>query len=143
MKNIYCAGAIKGDTKFRNFYEEIIRIVNREGFIALTELNIDLSVKKNLSDKEIYKRDIGWLTDSSKMIAEVSGASLGVGYEIAYALNVLRIPVLALFHNTVDKASAMITGCSSPLLQVMKYEDNNDLENKVVSFLNTGENYKP
>lgn len=136
MIKIYCAGAIKGDTNYQQYYTEIIKIVESAGFNALSELNIELSVKKNLTDKEIYERDINWLSESKKMIAEVSGASLGVGYEIAYALNLLKIPVLAVYHNSIEKVSAMITGCSSQLLQVRQYEDADDLKKIVVSFLN-------
>ncbi len=135
MKEIYCAGAIKGDTRYREYYNEIIHTVNAAGYTALSELNINLIIKKNLSDNEIYERDIEWLAESTKMIAEISGPSLGVGFEIAYALYVLKIPVLALHHSSADKISAMITGCSSPLLKTKSYKDSEQLKEEVISFL--------
>ncbi|MHB1686923.1 MAG: nucleoside 2-deoxyribosyltransferase [Ignavibacteriaceae bacterium] len=134
--NIYCAGPIKGDVSFQKFYYEIIECVNSLDHTALSELNKNFSSKKSLAAEEIFSRDIRWLKKSTVMIAEVSGPSLGVGFEIAFALYQLKIPVLALYNKKVKKVSAMITGCNSKLLTVKEYSDINDLKDSVTFFIN-------
>ena len=65
-------------------------------------------------DKLIYERDMAWLRSAHAVVAEVTRASLGVGYEIAYAEQ-LRIPVLCLYRPKANKGgrlSAMIGGSS-------------------------------
>lgn len=132
-KKIYCAGAISGDISYKAYYRKIIELVKKNGFIPLYEP--ELKPNYTLSDEEIYRRDINWLTQSDAVIAEVSGPSLGVGFEISYALFVLKIPVLTLYNENVPRLSAMIKGCDSQLLSVQKYRDDLDLEKFVKIFL--------
>lgn len=48
----------------------------------------NLSVKgENMSFKEIYERDIKWLEECDIFFADITIASLGVGYEISHAEN--------------------------------------------------------
>ena len=125
---IYCAGPIKGDTTFQKFYLEIINFVESEGHTPLTELGVEHTPTNPLTDIQIYKRDLKWIDGSNIMIAEVSGPSLGVGFEIAYALYHKKMPVLALANNRVENVSAMITGCDSNLLTVAKYVEVEELK---------------
>jgi len=125
---IYCAGPIKGDTTFQKIYLEIINFVESEGHTPLAELSAKFTPTNPLTDKQIYTRDLKWIDGSKMMIAEISGPSLGVGFEIAYAVYQKKIPVLALVNNTVKNVSAMITGCDSILLTVAKYRDPEDLK---------------
>ena len=69
------------------------------------------------------------------MIAEISGPSLGVGFEISYALYEREIPVLALYNADVDNVSAMIRGCDSELIYVRKYNNSEELADIIKSFL--------
>ena len=88
-----------------------------------------------LTDKQIYKRDIKWIEGSSLMIAEISGASLGVGFEIAYTLFQRKIPVLALANAEVPKISAMISGCESELLTIKNYQDSDEMKFIIQNFI--------
>ncbi len=133
--NIYCAGPIKGDVSYQKYYDEIIAHINSLGLTALSELNKEFSGKKSLTAKEIFNRDISWLKISDLIIAEVSGPSLGVGFEIAFGLYQLKIPVLALYNKKVKKVSAMITGCNSKLLTVIGYTNTSDLKNSISTFI--------
>ena len=132
---IYCAGPIKGDTTFRKFYLEIINFIESEGHTPLTELIAEIPSANPLTDKQIYKRDIKWIDGSKMMIAEISGPSLGVGFEIAYAIHHKKMPVLALVNQTAKNVSAMITGCNSILLTVAKYRDPEDLKEIIRSYI--------
>ena len=80
-----------------------------------------------LSDQEIFNRDIDWLSTSDVVIAEVSIPSLGVGFEIARAIE-LKKKILCLYRDREDqKLSAMISGCSDVL--VMKYKNVEEIKN--------------
>lgn len=131
---VYCAGAIKGDTTYQNNCLEMIRFVESMNHTALTELNGKFNASIPLSDKQIYTRDIKWIEGSVRMIAEISGPSLGVGFEIAYALFQKEIPVLALASSEVEKISAMVTGCNSELLTVKIYQNIEDMQNIILDY---------
>lgn len=132
---LYCAGAIRGNTKYQQGYKEIISVVSSLGHTALSELNKNFSSSVPLTDKEIYKRDIKWLEKSNAIIAEYSGASTGVGFEISYGLFKLGIPVLALISKNAETASALISGCNSNLITIKKYGDSEDLKKIISDFI--------
>lgn len=133
---IYCAGPIKGDITFQKFYWEIINFVEAEGHTPLAGLNTENSPSNLLTDKQIYKRDLKWIDGSKIMIAEISGPSLGVGFEISYALFQKKIPVLALANKMVEKVSAMIAGCDSNLLTIAKYGTEEELREIIRIYIN-------
>lgn len=133
---VYCAGAIRGDSSYRENYQEMINIVKSEGHSALSELNPEFHSAFPLNVNQVFQRDIKWIEKSSLMIAEISGPSLGVGFEISYALYLREIPVLALYNSGVEQVSAMITGCDSELLYVKRYNDTEEFERLIKSFLN-------
>ncbi len=132
---IYCAGPIKGDITYQKFYWEIVNFVEAEGHTPLTGLFSEASSTNKLTDAQIYKRDIKWIEGSKLLIAEISGASLGVGFEISYALFQKKIPVLALFNNSAEKISAMITGCDSNLLTIAKYSSEEELREVIRTYI--------
>lgn len=134
---IYCAGPIRGDTTYQENYSEIVRIVESMGHTALSEVSTKFSSSIPLNAKQIYTRDIKWIDGSKLLIAEVSGPSLGVGFEVSYALFVKKIPVLAVFQEQAPKISAMIAGCNNVNLQVSKYSNVDDLTSIVKNFIVT------
>ena len=88
-----------------------------------------------LNDKQVYTRDIKWIDGSKIMIAEVSGPSLGVGFEISYALFVKKIPVLAVYQENAGQISAMISGCNNKNLQLKKVSNIDDLTQVIKNFI--------
>lgn len=134
---IYCAGPIRGDVSYQKFYAEVINHIEAEGHSALAEFNGKFSVSIPLTDRQIYKRDLKWIDGSKLMIAEISGPSLGVGFEIAYAVFQRKIPVLALVNSNVKNVSAMLSGCDSSLLTISKYHNMEDMKNIITEFINT------
>jgi nucleoside 2-deoxyribosyltransferase len=138
---VYCAGAIKGDTAYQINYVEMIRFVESMNNTALAELNGKFKFSIPLSDNQIYTRDIKWIDGSELMIAEISGPSLGVGFEISYALFQKEIPVLALVSSDVKKISAMISGCNSELLTVKRYKNVEDMQNIISDYFKNLEQY--
>ncbi len=138
---IYCAGPIKGNKTYQENYSQLVEIVNSLGHTALSEMSSNFHSSIPLSSRQIYARDLKWLDGSKLMIAEVSGPSLGVGFEISYALFVKKIPVLAVHHEQAGQISSMITGCNNPKLIIKKYSNDDDLAQIVNSFIiNNGGN---
>jgi hypothetical protein len=68
----------------------------------------------SLSAREVFDRDLAWLTGCDALIAEASGSSFGVGFEVGYVL--ARAPVTGqrvyLLYDTArqDRISRLITG---------------------------------
>ena len=120
---IYFAGSIAGGRDYLETYRRIVRFLQDRGHEIPTEHIIKPDVldwEKDYSAEEIYHRDVEWLRESDAMVAEVSNPSLGVGYEICYALN-LKKPVLCLYHDSVF-LSRMILGNKDPRLTVLSYQ---------------------
>jgi len=139
---VYCAAPIKGDQKFHNYCLDIIKQVSSLGHTALSELNSEFKPAIPLTDSEIFSRDIKWIDKSEIVIAEVSGPSLGVGFEIAYSIYKKKINVLALVNSEALDVSAMVTGCHSELLTIKKYADTEDLKKSVSVFIKKFESTK-
>jgi nucleoside 2-deoxyribosyltransferase len=128
LPKVYLAGSIRGDRTFIENYQALIRhFESSESVIALAELSLIGRSQPPQTDVGIYERDKGWLDQADCMVADVSAPSLGVGYEIAYALHVRGIPVLGLHHRSMSRISAMISGNTSPLLRIECYENAEDM----------------
>ncbi|MDH3269176.1 MAG: nucleoside 2-deoxyribosyltransferase, partial [Ignavibacteria bacterium] len=100
-----------------------------------TEFSDKFSSTIPLTNKQIYKRDLKWIDGSKIMIAEVSGPSLGVGFEIAYAIFQRKLPVLAIHSSEVQNISAMIVGCDSTLLTIEKYSDEEEMKKIIKDYI--------
>lgn len=132
---IYCAGPIRGDLTHQDFFKKMIEYVESLGNTILTEFSNKFSSTIPLTDKQTYKRDLKWIDGSKAMIAEISGPSLGVGFEISYAIFQRKLPVLAIYNSEVQQISAMILGCDSPLLTISKYRDEDDMKRIIKNYL--------
>lgn len=132
---IYCAGPIRGDVTHQESYKKMIDFVENLGHTVLPEFSDKFISTIPLTDKQTFKRDLKWIDGSKIMIAEVSGPSLGVGFEIAYAIFQRKLPVLAILSSEVKDVSAMIIGCDSPLLTIEKYRDEEDMKKKIKLYL--------
>jgi len=132
---VYCAIPFRGDKTYESYFTEIISHINSLGHTALCEQNAGFRPAAPLRDSEIFTRDIKWIDKSIALIAEVSGASTGVGFEIAYAVYQKKIPVLALANKEAKNVSAMIIGCNSDLITLKRYENTDDLKKSISNFL--------
>jgi 2'-deoxynucleoside 5'-phosphate N-hydrolase len=110
---VYFAGSIRGGRDDVNFYHEIILHLKNYAEVLTEHIgstSLSSTGENNLTDKYIHDRDMEWLLSSNLVVAEVTNASLGVGYELGRALE-NNIPVLCLFRISSGKRlSAMIRG---------------------------------
>ncbi|MFX0013786.1 MAG: nucleoside 2-deoxyribosyltransferase [Promethearchaeota archaeon] len=125
---IYLSGAIRGGRELQVNYEAINDYLQSNGHDVLTHHVASpkvMNIENSMSDSEIYSQDISWLEECDLLIAEVSIPSLGVGYEISYAL-CLNKPVLGLYEE--DRViSAMISGNTSNNLTLYSYKNISNL----------------
>ena len=132
---IYFCGSIAGGRKYVQVYTNIVRYLQSKNHTVPTEHIIApdvLDSEKELTASQIYQRDVTWLENSDAAIAEVSNPSLGVGYEIGYALH-LGKPVLALYERDLF-VSRMITGNEHPLLTIVEYADEDEWRAAIDAF---------
>jgi len=135
---IYFAASIRGGRKDQNKYNELIQFLSSKVEV-LTEHVGDSSLEQtgeqNLSDKEIYERDLEWLESADAIIAEVTNPSLGVGYELGIAEK-LGKPVLCLFDDSDHNRnlSAMISG--NHKITTFRYTSLNMAKERILEFLN-------
>jgi len=138
---IYFAGSIRGGREDADRYFQIIQELKKYGKV-LTEHVGDDSIRKagekNLSEKYIHDRDLDWIQASDFVIAEVTVPSLGVGYEIASAIN-LGKPVYCFFNTNSDKSlSAMIRGSGN--VTVIDYQNFSEIKSALLEILNEFKN---
>ena len=125
MANIYFSGSITGGREDVALYRRMIDALEADGHRVLAGAvgaeHIGAGGEA-LALAEIFARDIRWLDESDVVVAEVSTPSHGVGYEIAYARYVRRIPVIALYRRgRTKRCSAMISG--DPGVRMLEYDD--------------------
>jgi hypothetical protein len=134
---IYCAAAIKGETAYKDSFEKIVSIVE-DYFDPATEIAKSRETLEDfgiIDTKLVHDRDIKWLRNSKALVAEMSGASSGVGSEITYAVYNQKIPCL-LFHHEKADSSLYIKQWKSKYLIHQPYKNEKDLEISLRCFLN-------
>ncbi len=134
---IYFAASISGGRTYEPIYQEIVYFLKKEGNRVLTEHIAYPSVfeeEKTLTPEQVYLRDLQWLREADAVVAEVSNPSLGVGYEIARALEMGK-PVLCVYEKGVF-LTKMITGNKDPHLTVKSYSTWNELATILAAYLN-------
>jgi len=131
---IYFAGSIRAGRGDQDAYFKIIEYLKKYGQVLTEHIGdgklTDLG-EKNISEQEIYKRDLSWLREADVFVAEISTPSLGVGYEIAKAEEWgKRILCLCRKPENGKKISAMMRGDKNIILK-----EYNDLD-EAFSFIN-------
>lgn len=125
---IYFSGSIRGGRDNQEYYEIVVKELSLYGEV-LTEFIADKSLTSygtlNMTDKEIYERDISFINNSDVLVAEVTTPSLGVGYEIAYAEKINK-KIFCLYYQVDDKkTSSMISG--NPNCKILSYRTKEEL----------------
>jgi nucleoside 2-deoxyribosyltransferase len=128
MTTIYFAGSIRGGREDAGIYYEIIQILRQKGEVLTEHVGFDGLTpegESTMTDEEIYSRDLAWLTAADIVVAEVTRPSLGVGFEIAKAVDMQK-RVICLFRTSAGtRLSAMIAGC--PSVRIVYYESLGDI----------------
>ena len=133
---VFFSGSIRGGRQLLPTYEHIINFIKSQGHVVLSEhvgkRELD-KVEENMSEQEIFEKDVGWVEESDCVIADVTIASVGVGYEVCHALAVGK-PVLCVYE-VGAKASAMVLGNTSEFIGVREYSGLDEVVGIVGEFL--------
>ena len=92
----------------------------------LLDDNIE-AAESRLTEREVYERDIGWLEDCDALVADASGSSFGVGFEVGYVLgrsDRTSQRVLLLYRaDRQPHISRLISGNAHPRCETIAYVD--------------------
>jgi nucleoside 2-deoxyribosyltransferase len=133
---IYFAGSIRGGRDDAILYRRIIALLSEYGEVLTEHIGSDgltPTGEDTLLDRDIYARDLAWLTEADVVVAEVTTPSHGVGYEIGQA-EAMGKPVLCIHRSSAGRRlSAMLAG--NPALQCETYETTEELAPTLKRFL--------
>jgi len=84
-----------------------------------------------LTEAEVYRRDLDWLSRCHVLVAEASGSSYGVGFEVGYVIgraHQTRQRVVLVYNATRRQAvSRLIAGNCDPACTTFAYETLDEL----------------
>ena len=140
--NIYLACTVRGDRGAVAALREVADLLEAAGHTVLTrhllDDNVD-SAESTLSEAAVFARDLEWLTSADVLIAEASGSSYGVGFEVGYVLGKSDLTdqrVLLLYKASRQSLiSRLIVGTDHPRCTVQRYNEAADLLPVVTRFL--------
>lgn len=130
---VFLSGSIRGGRTKLSAYQKMTEILEEKGHEITSYHVADPEVEEKevgMAESEIFSRDMYLLDRSDCMVAEVSVASTGVGYEVCSALH-MGLPVLCVYEEG-STVSAMILGNTNANLVVEAYSDFRELE-KIIS----------
>ncbi|KAL6037630.1 hypothetical protein STEG23_020011 [Scotinomys teguina] len=125
---VYFCGSIRGGREDQALYARIVSRLRRYGkvlteHVAAAELNLRGEATAG-GDRLIHEQDLAWLRQADVVVAEVTQPSLGVGYELGWAV-ALGKQILCLFRPQSGRVlSAMIRGAADgSRIQVWDYTE--------------------
>lgn len=140
--NVYLACTVRGDRRALDATRAAARTIADLGHTVLTSHLLDEGIEdaeSKLSERQVFERDLGWLSRADALIAEASGSSFGVGFELGYFLanpGVSGRRALLLYDAARrNQVSRLIVGNSHPNCTTHAYSDAHDLCRAVSQFL--------
>jgi 2'-deoxynucleoside 5'-phosphate N-hydrolase len=122
---IYFSGSISSGRQDAALYARIVSRLREAGHQVIDGEVTAPAVHEGggaLDSEAIFRRDMAWLEEANVLVAEVSRPSTGVGYEIAAARYLRRIPVICLYRPAwTSRCSAMISGDAG--IELIEYEE--------------------
>jgi nucleoside 2-deoxyribosyltransferase len=126
---IYLACTVRGDrgtiTNARHIHDCLVGLGHEVLTGHLLEDDVD-TAENQLRDTDVFARDLRWLESADAIVAEASGSSYGVGFEVGYLLGRTAQTgqrVVVLYEaSRRGKISRLISGLADPRAQVLAYE---------------------
>ena len=140
--NIYLACTVRGDRGAISAARALADTLESLGHRVLTRHLLDDDVETAegaLSERDVFERDVRWLDSADLLVAEASGSSYGVGFQVGYVLGRSASTgqrVLLLFDEARRPlVSRLIAGNSHPGCTTYAYRDAADLLRFTRTFL--------
>lgn len=126
--NIYFGGSVTGTRENNSqvkVFKEMIDVLKLKHKV-LTDYVGDEDFKGDtIPAVEVFERDMVWLRNADLLVADVSQASLGLGYELGYAQS-LKKPIILFYRNQEGKKlSPIISG--NNYYRLYYYDDVKDI----------------
>ena len=139
---IYLACTVRGDRGAIAGLRALVDALECAGHVIVTTHLLDDNVdgaESALTERAVYERDIEWLEACDVLIADASGSSFGVGFEVGYVLgrsDRTTQRVLLLYRaDRRDQVSRLIVGNAHPRCTVLAYKDPDDMVARVSAHL--------
>jgi hypothetical protein len=140
--NIYLACTVRGDRGALGVARTLADSLESMGHAVLTRHLLEdgvESAESALTERDVFERDMHWLAGADVVIAEGSGSSYGVGFEVGYVLgrsDVTGQRVLLLYDMARRPlVSRLISGNVHPNCTTYPYRDAEDVLRFVEIFL--------
>jgi hypothetical protein len=135
MMRIYLACTVRGDrgtvTTARHIHDCLVRLGHEVLTGHLLDDDVD-NAESRLGDRDVFLRDLRWVEAADAIVAEASGSSYGVGFEVGYTLGRAAQTgqrVLLLYDaSRRGKVSRLISGMDDSRAQVLAYESPAEIE---------------
>jgi nucleoside 2-deoxyribosyltransferase len=139
---VYLACTVRGDRAAVAALREVATLLERDGHTVLTRHLLADDVENAegmLTERDVFDRDMQWLASADLVVADASGSSYGVGFEVGYTLGRAgrsRQRVLLLYDAARrEKISRLVLGNAHPACTTCPYENVDDLVRIVQSFV--------
>lgn len=140
--NIYLACTVRGDRGAVAALRDVADLLERDGHAVLTRhlLADDVeAAESELGDRAVFDRDMEWLGKADLVIAEASGSTYGVGFEVGFTLGRAERTgqrVLLLYDaGRRHQVSRLVSGNTHAACTTCAYETPEDLRRAVLAFL--------
>jgi hypothetical protein len=140
--NIYLACTVRGDRGAVAVARALADTLEVLGHTVLTRHLLEDGVdtaEAMLSERAVFERDMQWLAAADVLVAEASGSSYGVGFEVGFVLgraDVTDQRVLLLYDSARRPiVSRLIAGNVHPNCTTYPYRDVEDVTRFVQTFL--------
>ena len=132
---VYLACTVRGHRGALDIVRSIAGRLEAGGHEVLTSHLLDDDVdaaESSRSSRAVFERDLRWLDSADLLVAEASGSSYGVGFEVGYILGRAATSgqrVLLLYDRAREaKVSRMITGAAHPSCTLRGYTDIDEVD---------------
>ena len=132
---IYLACTVRGDRGTLDTARHICRKLLELGHEVLTSHLLDDDVDRaesRLTDRDVYARDLAWLTSADAIVAEASGSSYGVGFEVGFVLGRAAATgqrALVLFQaSRQGQVSRLLSGLDHPHAALLAYQSHAEID---------------
>jgi nucleoside 2-deoxyribosyltransferase len=133
--NIYLACTVRGDRGSAAAVRRISDRIYAHGHRILTTHLLADNVEeaeRALTNQQVFLRDLDWLDRCDAVVAEASGSSYGVGFEVGYVIGQAAQSgkrVYVLYDAAREGAiSRLITGLVSPHAHVLGYRSLDEID---------------
>ena len=136
--NVYLACTVRGDRGALAAARHVAARLEQSGHTVLTSHLLEDGVdaaESALTERDVFDRDMAWLGSADVLIAEASGSSFGVGFEVGYSLGVGRRVLLLYDAQRRTQVSRLIVGNAHPRCTTYGYTGSDDLLQTVEAFL--------